>query len=304
MNVLIAGGTGFIGQALCDSLLRDGHAVWVLTRHPRAAAAPEGVQLVGWDGRTVDGWGHLAADMDAIVNLAGENIGALPWTNERKARLRSSRVEAGQALVESVRQAPMEKCRVRVFLQASGVGYYGTDEDETFNEDASPGSDFQARLCVDWEASTQPVEELGVRRVITRSGVVLGQDSIALRRFLYPWRLSLGGPMGSGWQWLPWIHIADEVGAMRFLLEREDAISAFNLVAPEQVRNEAFGRTLAEVLGKRYGMPIPAFAIQALYGEVSTMVLEGQRVAPERLLALGYSFKFSHLRDALKDLLK
>lgn len=301
MNILITGGTGLIGQTLIPAFLQHGHSVWVLTRRPETAKLPGGVQAVRWDGRTTEGWGELVAEMDAVLNLAGENIGALPWNNARKQALRSSRALAGQAVTDAVCQNPQ---RVRVILQVSGVGYYGISDERTFTEQSPQGDDFVASICTDWEGATRPVEDLGVRRVITRLGVVLDPQGGALARFVYAWRMFLGGPMGSGRQWISWVHPQDVVQGMRFLIEREDAIGAFNLTSPNPVRNAEFGRTLAEVMDKPYKLPIPGFAIKALYGEMSTMVLDGQRVLPERLLALGFTFQYPDLRDALTDILK
>lgn len=300
MNVLITGGTGLIGTALSESLVRDGHHVWVLTRSPRTARVPAGVQAAGWDGKTSQGWGGLVETMDAIVNLAGENIGALPWTNARKESIRCSRVESGKAVVQAVSEAAR---RPRVLVQSSAVGYYGVHGDEALTEKSPHGEDYLSSIGVDWEASTQPVEALGVRRAVARTGVVLSMKEGALPRFLYPFRLYAGGPMGSGHQWISWIHVEDEVNALRFLIDREDVIGPVNLTAPEPVTNAEFGRALADVLHRPYWLPAPAFALKALLGEMSTVVLDGQYVLPEKLLAMGFPFKYDRLRPALENLL-
>lgn len=301
MKVLITGGSGMIGRALIASLASSGHQALVLTRNPQSARLPGGAEPVQWDAQSPEGWGHLIDEVEVVVNLAGENLGGLPWTNKRKQTLRSSRVDAGHALVEAIK---MSSRRPRVLLQVSGTGYYGTSDEATFTERSEHGSDYLASICVDWEASTQPVETMGVRRVITRLGVVLSTEGGALPRFLYPWKLYVAGPLGSGKQWISWVHIQDVVNGMRFLIEREDAAGAFNLTAPEPVTNETFGHTLAEVMGRPFWAPVPAFALKALYGEMSTTVLDGQRVLSERLPALGFQFTFDRLRPALEDLLK
>lgn len=301
MKVLITGGSGMIGRALIASLASDGHQALVLTRNPQAARLPGGAEPVQWDARSPEGWTHLMDEVEVVVNLAGENLGNLPWTKERKQVIRSSRVDAGHALVEAINRSSR---RPRLFLQVSGIGYYGTSNEATFTERSDHGSDYLASICVDWEASTQPVEMMGVRRVITRLGVVLYTGGGALPRFIYPWKLYAAGPIGSGKQWISWIHIQDVINAMRFLIEREDAAGVFNLTAPEPVTNETFGRTLAEVMDRPFWTPIPAFALKALYGEMSTTVLDGQRVLSERLPAFGFQFTFDRLRPALKDLLK
>lgn len=300
MRAIIAGGSGLLGRALTASLLENGHEVTILSRSPDKVKLPAGAQVAGWDARTPQGWDHLISSADAVINLTGENLGALPWTNERKQRIRASRVDAGMALVEAIARSER---RPRVLLQASAVGYYGTSDDERFDERSPFGSDFLSSIAVDWEASTRPVEDLGVRWAAFRSGVVLTPEGGVIPRFLYPFRLYLGGPIGSGKQWISWIHIQDEVNAIRFLLENDTASGTFNLTAPNPVTNAQFGRTLAEVIGKPFWAPIPGFAIKLLYGEMSTVVLEGQYVLPERLLKLGFHFKYKELRPALEDLL-
>jgi uncharacterized protein len=301
MNIIIAGGSGLIGQAFIKNLLAHGHQVVVLTRSPERARLPQGAEAVGWDAKTPQGWGQRVETADAIVNLAGENIGERPWTRARKASIRTSRVLAGQAISEAVYVS--KRCP-QVLLQASGAGYYGTHSDDVLNEQSAPGSDWMASVAQDWEGATQPVEELGVRRVITRSGIVLTPDGGALTRFLLAWSAFLGGPLGSGRQWYSWIHIRDQVEAMTFLLENEAASGVYNLTTPQPVTNAEFGRTLAEVMRRPYWLPVPAFGLRLLLGEMSTLVLDGQRVLPERLQALGYPFVFPSLRLALADLVK
>ncbi len=300
MNILIAGGSGLIGHDLSRVLLDNGHQVWVLTRSPQTAKLAEGALPAGWDGKTPEGWLSQLEQADVLINLAGENIGDLPWTNERKAKIRSSRVEVGRAITRAIETA---RHRPRVLLQASGVSYYGSQADQVITEQSPAGDDFIASVAVDWEASTQSVDALGVRRVIMRTGIYLSPEGGALTRFLYAWRLYMGGPMGSGSQWISWIHPHDYNHAIQFLIENEQASGPFNFAAPDPVTNREFGRTLAEVLGKPFWAPIPAFALKLLLGEMSTMVLDGQRVIPERLLEMGYAFKFEDLRPALEDLL-
>lgn len=308
MRAVITGGTGLIGRALSKSLVADSHEVVVLSRFPeRATGLPQEVQVAGWDGTSADGWLPLADGADAIVNLAGANIAGerfLPsrWTEARKRLIRESRVKAGRAVVDAVSQMSQ---RPGVVIQASGVGYYGFCGDEELGEEAPPGDDFGARLTHDeWEPSTEPVEELGVRRVIVRTGAVLDPDEGALPRMVLPFQLFAGGYWGSGKQWLPWIHLEDEVRAIRFLLENDQASGPFNLTAPGTVTNAEFGRALGKVLKRPYWFPIPGFALHWVFGEVSTVLLEGQRVIPERLLELGFAFSFPEVGAALRDLLQ
>ncbi len=301
MYVIIAGGSGLIGAALTGELLQAGHQVGILTRRPGQARLPAGAEALGWDGRSARGWEDSLARAGALINLAGENIGASPWTSERKRQIRASRVDTGLALVEAVRQSA---ARPQVLLQSSAVGYYGPHGSQPLDESAPPGSDFLSGVAVDWENASRAVEELGVRRVIFRTGVVLAKEGGILDRFLYPVKLFAGGPMGSGQQWIPWIHMRDEVRAIRFLLESQAAAGVYNLTAPQPVTNAEFVRTLAGVLGRPYWLPVPAFALKLLLGEMSTLVLDGQKALPARLLAEGFSFDFAELRPALSDLLK
>lgn len=308
MRVLITGGTGLIGRALSTDLASDGHEVIVLGRSPeRATPLPAGVRAQRWDARTTDGWGHLADGADAIVNLAGANIAGerfFPsrWTDERKRIIRDSRVDAGRAVVQAVAQADRKP---DVVVQISGVGYYGPRGDEPVAEDAQAGDGFAARLAADeWEPSTEPVEGMGVRRVIIRSGPVLDADEGSLPRMLLPFRLFVGGPMGSGKQWFSWIHIQDQIRAIRFLMEHHGASGAFNVVAPEPVTNAQFGRTIGRVLGRPYYMPLPGFALKLAFGEVTDVLITGQRAVPRRLLNLGFEFGFPTAEAALRDLLR
>jgi uncharacterized protein len=306
MRVIITGGTGQIGRSLSADLAKSGYEVIVLSRNPgRAIGLPAGVRAERWDTRTAQGWGTLADGALAIVNLAGENLAGasfLParWTSERKQLLRQSRLDAGRAVVEAVQAAQVKP---QVVIQSSGIGHYGPHGDELLTEADGAGDDFLARLTVDWEASTQAVEAAGVRRALIRSGVVLDPDEGALRRLVLPFRLFAGGPMGSGRQWFSWIHPADEIAAIRFLIENPQASGAFNLCAPGPLTNAEFGKVMGRVLGRPSWLPVPGFALRLALGEVASTVLEGQRAAPKRLLDLGFKFRFPDAEAALRDLL-
>ncbi|MCX8067070.1 MAG: TIGR01777 family oxidoreductase [Anaerolineae bacterium] len=300
MRVILTGGTGLIGRALAAELVAAGYEVIVLSRTPhRARGLPSGIRIEAWDGRTTQGWGGLADGAYGIVNLAGENIAGGRWTEEYKRRIRQSRLDAGRAVVEAVRAA---KCKPAVVVQASGVGYYGPRGDEEVTEEFLPGSDFLGRLAVEWEASTAPVEEMGVRQVVIRTGVVLSQEGGALPRLVLPFRFFLGGPLGRGRQWVPWIHITDEVRAIRFLLEKEDAQGPYNLVAPHPVTNRELARGLGQVLRRPAWIPVPAPALRLVLGEMSAVLLTGQRAIPKRLLEAGFQFRFPDLGSALRNL--
>ncbi len=301
MRVLITGGSGLIGRALSANLARDGNEIIILSRQPeRIVGLPMGVSARWWDSHTTEGWSSLVDGTDAIINLAGENISSGRWSDERKHAILKSRSSAGQAVVQAVRAAARKP---RIVIQASGIGYYGPYGDEEITEETPPGHDFLAQLAANWESSTASLESLGVRRAIIRTGVVLSIEGGALPRMLLPFRFFAGGRLGSGRQWFPWIHIADEVGAIRFLIENETANGPFNLTAPVPLNNAEFSRLLGQQLRRPALMPIPAFALRLLFGEMATVLLDGQRAIPRRLVQLGFTFQFPEAEPALRDLL-
>jgi len=307
MRIIVTGGSGLVGRALTANLAADGHEIIVLSRSPKTVKdLPQHARAVGWDTRTADGWLEEADGATAIVNLAGPNIageGFFPsrWTGERKEYLRQSRLKVGGAVVDAVRRA---KDYPRVVIQASAVGYYGPHDDKVIDESNGPGDDFLAGLCVDWENSTAAVEQYGVRRAIIRGGLVLSTQEGSLPRVLLPYKLFAGGPFGSGKQWWSWIHLHDEVRAIRFLIDNAEAEGAFNLTSPNPLINDDFGRTLARVMGRPHLIPVPAFAMRAAFGEVAMVVLTGQRVLPRRLQELGFQFEYPELETALRHLLQ
>lgn len=301
MRILIAGGSGMIGTALTKSLLADGHSVVVLTRDPATLRLAEGVTALRWDARTPAGLVDELSCADAVVNLAGERLSKWPWTKKQKQRFWSSRVDAGCTLTDAIR---LSSPRPKVLIQASGVNFYGPRGPEPVTEADSEGADFLAQLCVAWEASTQPVEALGVRRVVIRTAVVLSAVEGILPLMMLPVRLSVGGPLGGGKFGLPWIHLADEVSAIRFLLENDKASGAFNLTAPNPTSSADFLHAVAMSLHRPYWLPVPGFALRLVLGEMSVLVLEGQFLRPQRLKELGFIFKFETAESALKALLE
>lgn len=300
MRVIITGGTGMIGRQLAASLVKDGHQAIALSRDPQRhqRKVPEGVELVAWDAQSAQGWGELADGADAIVNLVGENLSARLWSPAQKRRIRESRLNGGTAIVEAIRQA---KRKPKVVIQASGVNYYGPCGNEIITEDRSAGSDFLSQVCVDWEGSTAEVEKMGVRRAIIRSGVVLDKKEGALPRFLLQFRLFAGGPLGNGRQWLSWIHPNDEINAIRFLIEHQEANGPFNLASPNPKNNRDFGKAIGRVLHRPALIPVPALAIKLVFGEMSIVVLKGQRAVPQKLIKLGFNFSYPEIQEALKD---
>jgi uncharacterized protein (TIGR01777 family) len=301
MRVIITGGTGLIGRALTHSLINEDYEVIVLTRNPQKANLLDGAIAEQWDGCSAAGWSHWVDGAGAIVNLAGAGVADSRWTVSRKALIHDSRLDAGRAVVQAVKNA---KRKPEVVIQSSAVGYYSPRDNSVITEDAAPGVDFLAKVCVDWEASTASVEKMGVRRAILRIGVVLSANGGALPKMALPFKFFIGGPIGSGEQWLSWIHMADEVAAIKFLIEKKQAAGRFNLVAPNPLTNADFGRAIGKVMSRPAVMPTPAFALKLAFGELSTTLLTGQRVVPQQLQELGFTFQFLEAEEALEDLLK
>jgi len=306
MKIIITGGTGLIGRALSGELLEHGHEVVVLSRSLRQVKGlPDRVEVVQWDGKTPNGWEHHVEEAGAIVNLAGESVAgdnllSIRWTTERKQNILKSRLNAGKAVYDAVQAA---KHKPGIVIQASAVGYYGPRGSERISENADPGDDFLSGVCVEWESATKNVESMGVRWAGVRLGIVLSAEGGALTRQMLPFKFFAGGPLGSGRQGYPWIHILDVTGAIRFLLEDPFAAGIFNLTAPGLITNGEFSRILGKVMNRPAWIPAPGFAFKLLFGEASTILLDGQFPEPKRLLALGYTYRFTNADSALKDIL-
>lgn len=295
MRVLIAGGSGFLGTALKNSLKNANHEVFILTRQAVKAA-----HQIQWDGRTADGWGTRINEMDAVVNLTGFGLEHWPWTKRQKRRFVDSRVIPGQALVAAIRGAAR---RPRVFLQTSGINRYGLRGEGLADESTPPGHDFLGQLTIPWEDATRPIEELGVRRVIARNAVVLARkDGLFPLMALAP-RLFFGGRFGDGKQAMPWIHIADQVNAMCFLLENERTSGPFNLISPQPTSNAEFMLAVCKALHRPYWFHVPKFLLRMALGEMSVLLTEGRYSQPKRLIESGFEFQFSELEHAMENLL-
>ena len=296
MRVVIIGGKGLIGSAVADQAKKNGHQVLVLTRGLPTEGESDCAQ---WDGRDAPRLIQLIDGKDAVINLAGESIGKGRWTFSRKAHLLASRIEPARALVEA-----LSKCEKppRTLIQASAIGFYGIGG-ELKTESSEGGNDYLADFAAKWEKATDQVEALGIRRVIIRSGVVLDSLSGVLQQLKLPFRLLVGGQIGSGDQVYSWIHIQDEAAAILHLMENSSCQGVYNLTAPEPVTNSEMGRALAKAMRRPYWLPVPAFALRLVLGEMSTLVLDGQRVFPERLLQAGFKFQYPTIEAALKDLI-
>lgn len=284
MKVLLTGATGFVGGALGRRLREGGHEVHPVSRRPGAG--------VGWGD---DSLRRGVAECDAIIHLAGENIFGRRWSAAQKERLRTSRIDTTRRLAELAAEEG-----AGVLLMASGIGYYGASEDGRFDEDSPAGDDFLARLCADWERAAAPAAEAGVRLACARLGVVMGPGGGALERMLLPFRLGLGGRLGSGRQWFSWVHLDDVCDLLVLLLEREDLAGPFNFTAPGPVTNAEFTRTLGRVLRRPTVLPAPAFALRLALGEAAEVLLTGQHVSPRRAREAGYTFRHPELEDALR----
>jgi uncharacterized protein (TIGR01777 family) len=302
VRVAVTGATGTIGRALVDALLDRGDAVTVLSRDPaHAAEALPDTHAVEWrDPVSEPAPAEALNGRDAVVHLAGEPI-AQRWNADVKRRIRESRELGTRNLVAGLRAA---EPRPRVLVSQSAVGYYGPRGDERLDESAAPGSDFLAGVVVAWEREARAAEELGVRVVTTRTGVVLSESGGALAKMLPPFKLGLGGPVAGGRQYMPWIHLDDVVGVMLRAIDDDSLSGAINLAAPEPVTNRELSRTLGHVLVRPAITPVPGFALRLLYGDMASIVTGGQRAVPARLTELGYEFEHPQLEEALRAAVK
>ncbi len=295
MHILLTGGTGLIGRQLCRHWLAQGHRLTVLSRTPESVARICGAQVLGV-GRLQD----VIGAVDAVFNLAGAPIADRPWTHKRKALLWSSRVSLTESLLAWLERLEHKPA---VLISGSAVGWYGDGGERELTEDSGPvQDDFPSQLCIAWEETAARAEALGIRVVLVRTGLVLAAEGGFLSRLLLPFKLALGGPIGNGRQWMPWVHIRDQIALIDFLLHKADARGPYNACAPHPVRNREFAKTLGQVLHRPAFMPMPAFALKVGLGELSGLLLGGQKALPGRLLAAGFTFQFTELRAALDDL--
>jgi uncharacterized protein (TIGR01777 family) len=291
MNILITGGTGFIGGALTRELRKEGHSVIITTRkkttakqkltwNPPALIPPDTVSII-----------------DAVINLAGESIASGRWTKEKKDRILSSRISTTRVLAESIQNADV---RPKVLISASAIGYYGPHGDEYVTEDTPPATDFLAEVCKDWEAEALKAEKLGMRVVLVRIGGVLESDGGALPQMTIPFKFFLGGPIGNGKQWFSWIHRDDVVGIAKYALENNSIAGPVNATAPNPVTNREFSSALGKTLKRPSWLSVPELVVKTTLGELGAVLLTGQRVLPEKALKAGYTFKYSEVNEALR----
>ncbi len=307
MKIVVAGGTGFLGRPLGETYAEAGHEVIVLSRalapgesaHEAGTGVP-GVTRVGWrpDGQ-LDDWARHVNGADAVVNLAGESIAATRWTPAQKTRLRDSRLLATRSLVGAI--LAMER-PPHVFVSGSAVGYYGSSlDDRPLDEQSPPGADFLGTLCVEWEVEALRASRPETRVVLIRTGVVLELGGGALAKMLLPFRLFAGGPIGSGRQYMSWIHRLDWLELARWAIENPAVSGPLNATAPVPVTNAEFSRALGRAMGRPSWIPVPAFALRAMFGEMAeALLLGGQRVIPKRPLELGYEFRYPQIDRAFR----
>ena len=293
MKIVVAGGSGFLGEPLVKRLLARGDDVAVLTRnasHVRAGRAVE------WDARSQGAWSDEATSADVVINLAGENVGEGRWTAERKTRMVASRIDATNAIVAALRR---DASRPRTMVHASAVGFYGNRGDEVLDEHSSRGDGFLAELVERWEAAAREAESLA-RLVVLRFGVVLDAEGGALQKMALPFKFGVGGPIGNGEQWLSWVDRDDVMKMVEWVIDREVARGIYNVTSPQPVRNREFARALGRVLHRPAFMPAPAFALRLAFGQMGEEVLlAGQRVVPRRAEAEGFAFAHPSIEGAL-----
>lgn len=306
MRVFMTGGTGLIGSALVRRLLDRGESVVVLSRRPEHAKQTWGaeVEVVAGDPTHVGPWMDAVAACDAVVNLAGANIFNRRWNADFKQLIRDSRVKSTENVVAALAKNPRHADgTAKTLVNASAIGYYGPRDDEELTEDAAPGDDFMAKACVDWEKAAHAAEQHGVRVALIRTGIVLAKAGGALEKMLTPFKMFVGGPVGSGRQYMSWIHIDDEVGVILLALDNAAAAGPLNATAPNPVTNREFSKALGRALHRPSFMKAPGFGIRVMLGEVATVVTTGQRVVPKKALDAGYVFKFTEVEAALRTVL-
>ncbi|WP_375498655.1 TIGR01777 family oxidoreductase [uncultured Nostoc sp.] len=305
MKVAITGATGFIGSRLVQRLHAKSHKIVILTRNSTFAQKVfpsetfPNVEIVAYTPNTSGSWQSVIASCDGVVNLAGEPIGEGRWTSERKQEILNSRKLGTQKIVEAIANA---NPKPSVLINASAIGYYGTSETATFDETSLSGNDFLAQVCQIWEAQARKVKDVGVRLVILRLGIVLGNGG-ALNKMIMPFKLFAGGPIGSGRQWFSWIHVDDLVSLILEALTKPEIKGVYNGTAPNPVRMADLSQTLGEVMNRPSWLPVPGLAIEALLGDGAMVVLEGQQVLPKRTVETGFEYKYPNLQSALTQIL-
>jgi uncharacterized protein (TIGR01777 family) len=301
VNFVVSGGTGFIGRSLADELVRRGHGVTILTRQKNLSRAETGVSYVVWPPEAGPELVRAVGEADAVVNLAGESIAAQRWSPLRKEAILQSRTRSTRLLIQAMGKA---KKRPECLLSASAIGFYGNRGNETLDEKSLMGLGFLAETCRRWEEEAREAEKLGVRTVLLRIGLVLGPGGGALGKMLGPFRLGLGGPIGSGEQWMSWIHVADLVRLVEWIAAQKSVSGPVNATAPRPVPMKEFARSLGKALRRPAFLPVPPFVLKLALGEMADMLITGQKVFPKKAIDAGFVFNFSDLKEALADIVE
>ena len=303
MKIIITGATGLIGRSLCERLINRGDEVTVFTRDVDKAKnlLPQIKKFVDWDYKNPDRWQSEINNVDAVIHLAGANLFGKRWNENYKRKILESRQISTQNLVNAIASV---NNKPSTFICSSAVGIYGNRRDQLLAEESAPGNDFLAQVCKTWEEEAAKVETSAVRRVSIRTGIVLSTKEGALKQMLLPFKLFVGGPLGNGKQWFPWIHIDDLVNTFLFCLDNTNVKGAANGVSPNPVRMNEFAKTLGNVLHRPSFFKVPAFALKIIAGEFADSITASLRVVPEKLAQNNYNFKFEKLEEALEDLLK
>jgi uncharacterized protein (TIGR01777 family) len=300
MKIAITGGTGFVGTALTDTFLKKGYEVYILSRHQQTSNK-EGLHYVQWLSEGSHPEKRLE-NMDVFINLAGESLNSGRWTESRKESIYTSRIHSTREVIRILREV---KHKPSVLINASAIGYYGISREKLFTEASTEhGRDFLAETVWCWEEEAKHAEELGIRTVLARFGVILDKNEGALPKIVLPYKLLAGGTVGSGEQWLSWVHIADVVGMIQFAIDHPTIEGPINVVSPTPIKMRDFGKTIAKVLRRPHWIPAPSLALKVLLGEMSILVLEGQKALPEKAEKNGYPFTHSFLDEALTNILK
>lgn len=302
-TVLLIGATGLIGRPLVLELVKNNFKIILLSRNIEKAKKifPVDIELSEWDYLSTEKLISFVERAEAIINLAGANIGDNKWTKGFKEIIYSSRINTTKAIVNAI---SLSDKKPKVFLSASAIGIYGNRNDEELNEDSAIGNDFLAKVCSDWENAAIQAEQFSVRVVLLRTGIVLDNKGGALKKMLLPFKLFVGGPIGNGKQWFSWIHIKDQIEAILFLLNNENISGAINLTSPSPVTMKQFARSLGRVLSRPSLFNVPEIVLKLILGEGASAVTASQRVYPNKLINAGYKFYFENIDEALKDLCK
>jgi len=296
MKIFVAGGTGFVGKTLAPALVRTGHEVSILTRSGKGETS--GVSWIEGNPTQKGKWQEAVKEHGVIINLAGASL-FTRWTEEAKRMIRDSRILTTRHLLEA-----MDGGKGKTFFSTSAIGYYGFHGDENLTEDSPPGGDFLALLAKDWEAEAKEAEKKGCRVVITRFGIVLGEKGGALGQMIPLFNKYVGGPLGSGKQWFSWIHIEDLTRAFLFLLEHPEISGPVNFTAPNPVRNKELAQWLGRIMGRPAFLPAPGFMLRLVLGEFGSILLEGQRVLPQKLMQAGFQFSYPEIDRALRQVIR